>query len=146
MSIIFVPEKVLQKEREDLLGRRTTSTVRHTEETSSILGGSNGPDSTILMMDHMLRENDVLKTSGDRIDEFITMGRSALQELYEQRSMLKSTQRRLLDIANSLGLSTTVIRYIEQRTAADKWILWGATTTHGHPGDASVGVCALDSN
>jgi Golgi SNAP receptor complex protein 2 len=46
-------------------------------------------ESTILMMDHMLREQTSLATADTRIDEFINLGRNALNELYEQRSMLK---------------------------------------------------------
>ncbi|KNC97180.1 uncharacterized protein SPPG_07567 [Spizellomyces punctatus DAOM BR117] len=110
------------KEREELLGsaeRRTSSAVRHEPGSA---------DTSILMMDQMLRENQVLEGSGHRIDEFIHMGRTALQDLYEQREVLKGTQRRLYDIANTLGLSTTVIRYIEQRTATDRWILLGGMT------------------
>lgn len=31
----------------------------------------------------------------------------------------------MLDVANTLGLSQTVIRWIERRTAEDKYIFWG---------------------
>ncbi|KAI8617488.1 snare region anchored in the vesicle membrane C-terminus-domain-containing protein, partial [Chytriomyces sp. MP71] len=81
--------------------------------------------STILMMDGLLKENDSLTASDSRLDEFIQMGRGALNELYEQRQLLKSTQRRLYDIANSLGLSSTVIKYIEKRATQDRWVLFG---------------------
>ncbi|KAI8924460.1 hypothetical protein BC831DRAFT_513302 [Entophlyctis helioformis] len=65
-------------------------------------------ESTILSIDdHMLRERDVLDASASSIDDYLTIGRNALHELYEQRSMLKSTQKRLLDVANALGLSST---------------------------------------
>ncbi|TPX69139.1 hypothetical protein SpCBS45565_g02638 [Spizellomyces sp. 'palustris'] len=114
--------RAITKEREELLGsaeRRTSTAVRHEPGSA---------DTSILMMDQMLRENQVLEGSGHRIDEFLHMGRAALQDLYEQREVLKGTQRRLYDIANTLGLSTTVIRYIEQRTAADRWILLGGIT------------------
>ncbi|KAJ3017058.1 UNVERIFIED_CONTAM: protein transport protein bos1 [Siphonaria sp. JEL0065] len=81
--------------------------------------------STILMMDGLLKESDVLQASEGRIDEFIQMGRGALSELYEQRQILKSTQKRMYDIATSLGLSSTVIKYIEKRAVQDRWILFG---------------------
>jgi Golgi SNAP receptor complex protein 2 len=41
------------------------------------------------MMDGLLKENDILKTSDNRLDDYIQMGRTALQELYDQRGMLK---------------------------------------------------------
>lgn len=40
-----------------------------------------------------------------------------------QQSMQK-TQKKLLDAANTLGLSKNVIRFIELRTAQDKWIFF----------------------
>ena len=39
--------------------------------------------------------------------------------------MTSSHSYRLLDIATTLGLSNTVMRLIEQRTAQDKIVLWG---------------------
>ncbi|KAJ1542277.1 protein transport protein bos1, partial [Nowakowskiella sp. JEL0078] len=70
-------------------------------------------------MDSMLRDHDSLNRSNTHLDEYILMGRQALNELVEQRGVLKATQRRMLDVANNLGLSTTVIRFIEQRTSTD---------------------------
>ncbi|KAJ3294947.1 protein transport protein bos1 [Borealophlyctis nickersoniae] len=82
-------------------------------------------DRSSILTDYATRESEALSATGARIDDFINMGRAALQDLYEQRSILKGTQRRVLDVANTLGLSTTVIRYIEQRTASDAYILFG---------------------
>ncbi|KAJ3052323.1 protein transport protein bos1 [Rhizophlyctis rosea] len=118
--------KAAAQQREELLGgkgmgRRPSLSHRHTGQHSH---DPQTTESTILMMDQAIREHDVLNSSSASIDQFINIGRTALQDLYEQRSMLKGTQRRILDVANTLGLSTTVIRYIEQRTAADAWILF----------------------
>ncbi|KAJ3274663.1 Golgi SNAP receptor complex member 2, partial [Blyttiomyces sp. JEL0837] len=120
-------QRIAAKQREDLLGTNSSNRSRNaSQEGSSSQHSKPIQDATaILMMDGLLKENEVLTTSDGRLDEFITLGRSALQELYEQRTILKSTQKRMLDIATSLGLSTTVIRYIERRTKEDKWILWG---------------------
>ncbi|KAJ3115111.1 protein transport protein bos1 [Phlyctochytrium bullatum] len=116
--------KTAAQQRNELLG--TSGMTQRTGHSTP--NGTEKPvsdTSTILMMDGLLKENEVLQSSGERLDEFIALGRTALQELYEQRTMLKSTQRRMLDIFNQLGLSTTVIRYIEQRTQQDKWVLFG---------------------
>ncbi|KXS11434.1 hypothetical protein M427DRAFT_78608, partial [Gonapodya prolifera JEL478] len=59
------------------------------------------------------------------IDGFIDMGRAAMQDLAEQRGMLKSTHSRLLTIANSLGLSTSVVRFIESRARQDRALFLG---------------------
>ena len=44
-----------------------------------------------------------------------TQRRAVLDDLVEQRTVLKGTQRRLLDAANTLGLSRDVIGWIERR-------------------------------
>ncbi|KAI9328153.1 hypothetical protein BDR26DRAFT_874430 [Obelidium mucronatum] len=118
---------VAEKERSELmggigaggLGRRAAAGSKNSGEPSLT------DTSTILMMDGLLKENEVLTASEGRIDEFIQMGRGALTELYEQRQILKSTQKRMYDIATSLGLSSTVIKYIEKRAVQDRWILFG---------------------
>jgi Golgi SNAP receptor complex protein 2 len=43
----------------------------------------------------------------------------------------KNAQRRILDIANSLGLSTSVLKFIERRGVQDKWILYGGMVATG---------------
>lgn len=55
----------------------------------------------------------------------IFTGSSALDNLREQRMTLKGTQRRILDVANTLGLSNTTMRLIENRVRQDKYILFG---------------------
>ena len=52
------------------------------------------------------------------MDEFIAHGRAVLDDLKDQRSVLKGTQKRLLDAANTLGLSRDVIGWIERRRYA----------------------------
>lgn len=70
------------------------------------------------------REAMFYNESERNLDDFITQGRSALQNLVEQRHLLKSTQRKMLDAANTLGLSRTVIHFIERRSTQDKWIFF----------------------
>ncbi|KAJ3347030.1 protein transport protein bos1 [Entophlyctis luteolus] len=105
-------------------GRRHAYGRHDTPDGSA--GGQNLNDtSTILMMDGLLRENEVLTATDGRLDEFIQMGRGALSELYEQRQILKATQKRMYSIATSLGLSASVIKYIEKRANQDRWVLFG---------------------
>ncbi|KAI8917294.1 snare region anchored in the vesicle membrane C-terminus-domain-containing protein [Powellomyces hirtus] len=121
--------KVAAQEREALLGSSSTHADRRT--SSAVKHGSTDPrsaDMSILMFDSMLKENQVLDASGNRMDEMLHMGQEALQELYQQRDTLKGAQRRLYDIANHLGLSTSVIKYIERRTTEDKWLFFGGVT------------------
>ncbi|KAG0230348.1 protein transport protein bos1 [Actinomortierella wolfii] len=70
------------------------------------------------------RERDFAQRTGQQLDEMLHQGRNALENLYQQRTMLKSTQRKLLDAANTLGLSRNVIQLIERRSTEDKWIFY----------------------
>jgi len=71
---------------------------------------------------HALREHTFIQNTEARLDEFLTQGREALDNLRDQRNMLKGTQRRLLDAANTLGLSRDVIEWIERRSTQDMYI------------------------
>jgi golgi SNAP receptor complex member 2 len=46
---------------------------------------------------------------------FIAQGQEVLNNLVDQKNILKGTQKRLLDAANTLGLSREVIGWIERR-------------------------------
>lgn len=69
-----------------------------------------------LREDHALREHSFIDSTENQLDAFIAQGREVLDNLVDQRNMLKGTQRRLLDAANTLGLSRDVISWIEKRT------------------------------
>ncbi|KAI0301741.1 hypothetical protein B0F90DRAFT_1717459 [Multifurca ochricompacta] len=47
-----------------------------------------------------------------------------LDGLVDQRAVLKGTQRRLRDAANTLGLSRDVIGWIDRRSTQDMYIFW----------------------
>lgn len=64
---------------------------------------------------HALNEHTFIQNTEARLDDFLAQGREVLDNLVDQRNMLKGTQRRLLDAANTLGLSRDVIGWIERR-------------------------------
>jgi golgi SNAP receptor complex member 2 len=78
------------------------------------LGHSESPFSN-LRENYALREHTFIQETEARLDDFLAQGREALDNLIDQRNMLKGTQRRLLDAANTLGLSRDVIGWIERR-------------------------------
>ena len=53
----------------------------------------------------------------------LDVGASVLDGLRYQGSTLKGAHRKVIDLANTLGLSNTVIRAIEKRSTQDKYIL-----------------------
>ncbi|CAG8584178.1 1808_t:CDS:2, partial [Diversispora eburnea] len=81
--------------------------------------------------DHLTREqnlyyeNDFVNETDTKLDEFIAQGREVLNNMYDQNDTLKNAQRKLLDAANTLGLSHNVIQYIERISFQDKWIFIG---------------------
>ena len=62
-----------------------------------------------------LDEHSFLQNADNRLDEFLAQGREVLDNLVDQRNMLKGTQKRLLDAAHTMGLSRDVIGWIERR-------------------------------
>lgn len=52
-------------------------------------------------------------------------GQGVLENLKAQRDTIKGTHRRILDIANTLGLSNSTMRFIERRAYQDKFVLLG---------------------
>ncbi|SNX83651.1 related to BOS1 - vesicle specific SNAP receptor [Melanopsichium pennsylvanicum] len=71
---------------------------------------------------HALREHSFIQQTEQQLDMFIAQGREVFGNLVEQRGILKGTQRRLRDAANTLGLSRDVIGYIERRSTQDNII------------------------
>ena len=65
-----------------------------------------------------------LATLNERMDGFIHVGMATLADLKTQRSVLKGTQRRMLSLARTLGMSQAVIRWIEVRSAQDKYVFY----------------------
>ncbi|XP_074656526.1 Golgi SNAP receptor complex member 2-like [Tubulanus polymorphus] len=96
-----------EREREALMSRTFTT---------------NDADTSI-MIDHALQHHNRLHTSNREMDNLIDHGSGILTNLRDQRHTLKGAQKRILDIANTLGLSNTVMRLIEKRTYQDKIIM-----------------------
>lgn len=56
---------------------------------------------------------------------YLIPGSNILQTLRYNRDTLKGAHRRLIDLANTLGLSNATISLIERRVAQDKYVLFG---------------------
>ena len=77
------------------------------------------------MMDHALQQNNSLQNANRDMGDMINSGSNILTNMREQRMTLKGAHKKVLDVANTLGLSNTVLRLIERRSAQDKFILYG---------------------
>lgn len=97
---------------------------RDREELMSRTFAANDQD-TAIQIDHAVQHHDRLAFSNREMDYMIMSGHGVLENLKSQRLTLKGAQRKILDLANTLGLSNTVMRLIERRTYQDKFILYG---------------------
>ena len=84
----------------------------------------NDPNTTI-MMDAALQHGTRLTNVHRDMDEMLATGSYMMGNLRDQHSVLKGAQRKILDVANTLGLSNTVMRLIERRAHQDKFVLFG---------------------
>mmetsp|Transcript_42371 Transcript_42371/g.57864 ORF Transcript_42371/g.57864 Transcript_42371/m.57864 type:complete len:206 (-) Transcript_42371:515-1132(-) len=95
-----------EAEREELLGRVRSSLP------ASVIGAYD-------------EEGKSWARSSDIAAQLVDGAGSALMELANQREMLKGTQKRVLDMLTTLGVSSSTIRIIERRNAVDKIIVFG---------------------
>jgi len=73
----------------------------------------------------LYRDINSLDNSRRMASELMDMGHSILQKLREQNITLKRARKRLLDMANTIGLSRAVMRFIERRQMQDQIIVFG---------------------
>lgn len=80
---------------------------------------------TSIMIDQALQHQASLGRTNRYMDDVLGQGAEILRGLQDQRDVLKGARRKMLDVANTLGMSDTVIRLIERRAVGDKYILIG---------------------
>ncbi|XP_075471609.1 Golgi SNAP receptor complex member 2 [Ascaphus truei] len=80
---------------------------------------------TTIPIDETLQFNSSVRNAHRGMDDLLGSGSSILEGLRDQRSTLKGAQKKILDVANMLGLSNTVMRLIEKRAFQDKAIMIG---------------------
>ncbi|KAK4156130.1 hypothetical protein C8A00DRAFT_31061 [Chaetomidium leptoderma] len=99
---------------------RTTSTAEAGGGGGGLGLGLGSGDAT--RESHALREQQFFSGTHSALDDYIARGQAVLGDLSQQREMLKSTQRRLYSVGNTLGISGDTIRMVERRAKQDKWI------------------------
>lgn len=124
-----------QANRTELLGRRPYNATPEnpyanvkttTQSTFQPRHPTQGPLTTGSLDEareaHAFREQSFMSNTNQALDDYIARGQAVLGDLGQQREMLKSTQKRLYGVANTLGLSGETIRMVERRARQDKWI------------------------
>ena len=122
------------REREELLARRS-AVSRNDGLYGCVLTGTVGTElSSFFVMlqalpanviDAYAQEGSSLVRSQRMVGEYLASGQTALASLADQRQRLKGVQRRVLDIANIMGVSNSLLRMSERRTTVDKLIVYG---------------------
>ncbi len=103
-----------ERNREQLLQMRFTTNA-----------ATNAGSETSILIDRALEHHNALDRSHRGVDDLLAHGGSILESLRDQRNTLKGIQKKMLDVAATLGMSSTVMRLIERRQEGDKYILVG---------------------
>ncbi|XP_034841141.1 probable Golgi SNAP receptor complex member 2 [Maniola hyperantus] len=94
-------------------------------EREQLLSRRFGHDHTEITVDYLAQEQNSLHNSHRNVDDMIHTGSNILQTLRYNRETLKGAHKRIIDLANTLGLSNATISLIERRVSQDKYVLFG---------------------
>lgn len=113
------------------LASRAAARQREAEDRESLLrtefttNQASRDSETTILIDQALQHQGSLSRTNRYMDDVLGQGAEILKGLQDQRDVLKGAKRKILDVANTLGMSDTVIRLIERRSVGDKYILVG---------------------
>ncbi|KAK8794024.1 hypothetical protein JH06_2827 [Blastocystis sp. subtype 4] len=102
--------------------RLSNNKINMMKRTELLLGKNEQKDLDVEAA--LLQENDSLARSTTMADYYLEMGKLSLGNLYDQGNVLKRAQRRILDMANSLGLTGNVIHKAMNRSWWDRCLVF----------------------
>ncbi len=105
-----------ERERNELL---------HTKFTTNADAANGNASDTSILIDRALEHQSGLSRANRGVDDLLNHGQSILENLRDQRTLMKNIRKKMLDISSMLGMSNTVMRLIERRSEGDKYILLG---------------------
>jgi len=100
-------------DREELLNTQFTTNA------------SNRDSETAILINNAMGHQESLTRVNSHLDSILSQGAELMSGLQHQGSSLKGIRKKVLDVANTLGMSNTVIRMIERRGQGDKMFLIG---------------------
>ncbi|CAE7196415.1 bos1 [Symbiodinium natans] len=98
---------------------------REEENRKKLLGDRKKKDGPDDEMQGLVRENRSLRDSAAALDEVLEQAGSIFGNLVNQNKVLKNARRKLLDAANSIGVSQSLVNVIDRRQTGDKWLVYG---------------------
>lgn len=78
-------------------------------------------------VDAFVQERSSLLASHSALDDATNVASALMSSLKEQRGIMKNAHKRVLDIASSLGISTSLAKLIERRTVGDRIVVYGGS-------------------
>ncbi|GER45762.1 membrin [Striga asiatica] len=101
---------------------RRQKRIQEAQERAELLGRASGDSHVLKIFDEEAQAMESVRRSSRVLEETFATGVAILSKYSEQRDHLKRAQRKALDVLNTLGLSNSLLRLIERRNRADKWI------------------------
>lgn len=71
------------------------------------------------------KERDRLQESRTMLDAVLAQGWGIVGQLVSQNTSLKNAKRKVLDIASSAGVASTLLGAVGRRQQGDKWLVYG---------------------
>ncbi|CAA0822574.1 Membrin-11 [Striga hermonthica] len=101
---------------------RRQKRIQEAQEREELLGRASGDSHVLKIFDEEAQAMESVHRSSRVLEDTFATGVAILSKYSEQRDHLKRAQRKALDVLNTLGLSNSLLRLIERRNRADKWI------------------------
>eukprot|EP00871_Galdieria_phlegrea_P001678 jgi/Galph1/2510/GphlegSOOS_G1158.1 len=114
----------IRKAFENYLNRSYSQAIQ-AKEREELFEKYRGHNDTTIIIDSFQTESQALTRSNNTAEGIIGTGQATLQALLSQRSRLKDARKKALDVANTLGISGSVIRMIERRERLDAYLVYG---------------------
>lgn len=98
----------------------------HQQQREQLFGNrGNDADGVLNLIGDYHQERDSLNNSHNLVDQTINIGYSVIDNLQQQRSKLVGAHSKLQGIAETLGISDSLLRVIDRREKGDALLVYG---------------------
>ena len=104
---------------------RAAARQREVDERDALLTRRNGGGEHAINIEAFAKHTQQLSDVSGQVDDHLNSAYASLHALQSQRDALKGVQKKVRDVAATLGLSNSVLRAIESRQFWDQVLLLG---------------------
>lgn len=104
---------------------RAAARQREVDERDALLTRRNGGGEHAINIEAFAKHTQQLNDVSGQVDDHLNSAYASLHALQSQRDALKGVQKKVRDVAATLGLSNSVLRAIESRQFWDQVLLLG---------------------